>query len=330
MININNTSTDPHFNLALEEYVLKHLNSDEDYFILWQNKPSIIIGKNQNTIEEINQRYVKDNNIPVVRRLSGGGAVYHDFGNLNFTFIVHNDQKDVSNYKKFTEPVIKALNEMGVPAEFSGRNDITIDGKKFSGNAQYYYRNRLLHHGTLLYNSELTRLGEALNVRMDKITSKGIKSVRSRVTNISEYLKEVYDINVFKTLLLNNIQANQATQGKEYVLTDEDYNNINKIMENRYSSWEWNYGLSPDFNVQKSRRFEGGLLDIRFDVVKGAIEKIKIFGDFLSRRDIADIETRLVGIRYEESDILNLLKDMDLHDYLGLLTIDDLIECLFY
>jgi len=330
MIKINNSSNDPHFNLALEEYVLKALNPKEDFVILWQNRPSIIIGKNQNTIEEINQKYVKDNNIPVVRRLSGGGAVYHDFGNLNFTFIVHNNKKDVSNYKKFTEPVIKALNEMGVPAEFSGRNDITIEGKKFSGNAQYYYRDRLLHHGTLLYNSELTRLGEALKVRIDKITSKGIKSVRSRVTNIADYLEEVYDIKHFKELLLSKIQEGFNSLGKEYVLNEEDYKNIYQIMKSRYATWEWNYGLSPDFSIQKSKGFEGGLLDIRFDVSKGAIDKIKIYGDFLSRRDVAGLEEKIVGLKYEESEISESLKDFELNDYLGIITLEDLIECLFY
>ena len=326
MIRINNNSNDPHFNLALEEYVLKALNPREDYVILWQNKPSIIIGKNQNAIEEINQKYVKDNCIPVVRRLSGGGAVYHDFGNLNFTFIVHNNKKDVSNYRKFTEPVIKALNEMGVPAEFSGRNDITIEGKKFSGNAQYYYRDRLLHHGTLLYNSELTRLGEALNVRMDKITSKGIKSVRSRVTNIADYLEEVYDIKDFKELLLNKIQEGFNSLGKEHVLNEVDYKNINDIMNSRYSTWEWNYGLSPDFNIQKSRRFEGGLLDVRFDVSRGTIEKMKIFGDFLSRRDIAELVDKIIGLKYEETEIFEALKDYELRDYLGSINLEDLIK----
>lgn len=330
MININNTNTDPHFNLALEEYVLKQLDPKEDYVLLWQNRPSIIIGKNQNTIEEINQQYVKDNDIPVVRRLSGGGAVYHDFGNLNFTFIVHNDKKDVSNYKKFTEPVIKALNEMGVPAEFSGRNDITIEGKKFSGNAQYYYRDRLLHHGTLLYSSELTRLGEALKVRMDKITSKGIKSVRSRVTNIADYMPEVYDINVFKSLLLQHIQRGFNTLGQEYVLTEEDYKKINEIMASRYATWDWNYGHSPDSTIQKSRRFDGGLLDIRFDVAKGAIDQLKIYGDFLSRRDVSELEKKIIGLRYEESEIYEALKDFQLHDYLGIITLEDLVECLFY
>lgn len=330
MIKIENNSTDPYFNLALEEYVLKYLNPQKDYFILWQNSPSIIIGKNQNTIEEINLAYVKENNINVVRRLSGGGAVYHDLGNLNFTFIVGSDKKDVNNYRRFTEPVIKALNQMGVPAEFSGRNDITIDGKKFSGNAQYYYRDRLLHHGTILYNSELTRLQEALNVKTDKITSKGIKSVRRRVTNIADYMEKTYDINEFKALLLKHIESEQGSTGMEYELTEEDYFKIYDIKKNRYITWEWNYGLSPDFNLQKVKRFEGGLLDIRLDVSKGTIEKIKFYGDFLSRRDISQLEGKLIGSRFEEEELRALLKDYELYDYLGAISLDEVIECLFY
>lgn len=190
MISIRNESKDPHFNLALEEYVFYNFDPNEEYVILWQNEPSVIIGRNQNTIEEINAKFIKEHNINVVRRMSGGGAVYHDLGNLNYTFIINSDKDVISNFKKFTEPIVSALAKLGVKAEFSGRNDITIDGKKFSGNAQHYANNRLLHHGTILFNSDLAVVQEALNVKIDKLKSKGVKSVRSRVTNVYPYLKE--------------------------------------------------------------------------------------------------------------------------------------------
>ncbi|GAB6087014.1 lipoate--protein ligase [Alkaliphilus crotonatoxidans] len=327
---ISNNHTDPHYNLALEEYVLKHLDPQEDFVILWQNRPSIIIGRNQNTMEEINAEYVKKNDISVVRRLSGGGAVYHDFGNLNFTFIVKNDQDSVSNYRKFTKPVIDALNRIGIPAEFSGRNDITIEGKKFSGNAQYYYRNKLLHHGTLLYHSELTRLQEALKVRADKISSKGIKSVRSRVTNIADYMDRIVPINEFRDLLLKYIFEYQQQTPQEYILTDQDQQGILEIMNNRYMTWNWNFGESPDFHIQKSKRFTGGLLDIRFDVQQGKISQLKIYGDFLSSSDVSGLEERLTGLTYEETAITDGLKDLELSNFLGQITLDELIECLFY
>src|SRR5690554_1895283 len=190
MYTIINRSTDPRYNLALEEYVLKYLDTTEDIILLWQNEPSVIIGRNQNTTEEINATYIKEHNIHVVRRISGGGAVYHDFGNLNFTFVTNNLRENLNNYRKFTEPVIQALNELGVPAEFSGRNDIVVEGKKISGNAQSYHKNRMFHHGTILFNANLEMVAKVLQVSADKIASKGIKSNRSRVTNILPYLKE--------------------------------------------------------------------------------------------------------------------------------------------
>ena len=197
--------TDPRINLAIEEYALKSLDINETYLLFYINKPSIIIGKNQNTIEEINTDYVESQGIHVVRRLSGGGAVYHDLGNLNFSFITKDDGDSFHNFRKFTEPVIAALQKLGVNAELSGRNDILAEGRKISGNAQFSTRGRMFSHGTLLFNSEMDHVVSALKVRKDKIESKGIKSIRSRVANISEFLTEEIDIETFRSLLLKNI-----------------------------------------------------------------------------------------------------------------------------
>ncbi len=196
---------DPSVNLAIEEYLLRNFSGDDEILLFYINEPSIIIGRNQNTLEEINHEYVDAHNIHVVRRLSGGGAVYHDLGNLNFSFIAHNRPENVHNFKKFTGPVVQVLRQMGVSAEMSGRNDILVEGRKVSGNAQYISGKRMFSHGTLLFDSDLSCVAEALNVKMSKITSKGLKSVRSRVANISEFLSEPITLEQFRRRLLEGI-----------------------------------------------------------------------------------------------------------------------------
>jgi lipoate---protein ligase len=233
--------TDPQINLAIEEYALKNLDINETYLLFYINEPSIIIGKNQNTIEEINTEYVESNSIKVVRRLSGGGAVYHDLGNLNFSFITKDDGESFHNFRKFTEPVVVALKKLGVNAELSGRNDIEVGGRKISGNAQFSTKGRMFSHGTLMLNSEIENVVSALKVKKDKIESKGIKSVRSRVANISEFLTEKLEINEFRSLLLKNIFEGQE-EIPEYVLTEEDWEKIHQLSKERYQNWEWNYG----------------------------------------------------------------------------------------
>ncbi len=308
--------TDPRINLAIEEYALKHLDIDETYLLFYINRPSIIIGRNQNTIEEINTDYVEKNDIIVVRRLSGGGAVYHDLGNLNFSFITKDDGDSFHNFRKFTEPVIRALNKLGVKAELQGRNDIVVDGRKVSGNAQFSTGGRMFSHGTLLLNTELENVAKALKVKKEKIESKGIKSVRSRVANISEFLPEPMTIEEFRSFLLKNIFEGEE-KIPEYVLTEKDWEKIDEISRNRYQKWEWNYGKSPKFNVQHSKRFPIGSIDVRLEVDKGIIQNCKIYGDFFGVGDVADIEKRLTGVRYDREAMAEALKDVDLKHYFG-------------
>ena len=320
--------TDPQINLAIEEYVLRNLDENESYLLFYINEPSIIIGKNQNTIEEINTEYVEKNNIKVVRRLSGGGAVYHDLGNLNFSFITKDDGDSFHNFLKFTEPVVKALQKMGVNAELSGRNDLLAEGRKISGNAQFSTKGKMFSHGTLLFNSEMDHIVSALKVRKDKIESKGIKSVRSRVANIIEFLKEPMTIEEFRSELLKNIFEG-VKEIPEYVLTEEDWKNIYKLSEERYQNWEWNYGKSPRFNLQNSKRLPVGLIEFRLDVKKGIIEECKIFGDFFGVGDVTEIEKLLEGVQYERTAITDRLKDIDVKHYFGNVTLDDIINIIY-
>ncbi|MFD0048788.1 lipoate--protein ligase [Actinomycetes bacterium NPDC127524] len=320
--------TDPQINLAIEEYALKNLDINETYLLFYINEPSIIIGKNQNTIEEINTDYVEKHGIKVVRRLSGGGAVYHDLENLNFSFITKDDGESFHNFLKFTEPVIKALGKLGIHAELSGRNDILAEGKKISGNAQFSIKGRMFSHGTLLYNSDMNHVVSALKVKKDKIESKGIKSIRSRVTNIADLMENPISIEEFRSLLLRYI-FEDAGEIPEYVLTEEDWKNIHELSKSRYQNWEWNYGKSPKFNLQHSHRFPAGSIDVRLEVNKGIIEDCKIYGDFFGVGDVQDLEERLKGIRYEKAAIESALDDIQVSHYFGNISKEDLINLIY-
>src|SRR5690606_26750952 len=268
MIFIDNEGVnDPRINLALEEYALRNFNPGVDYLLFYINEPSIIIGRNQNTLEEINFNYVDKNGIHVVRRMSGGGAVYHDFGNLNFSFITNHDVKSLNNFGKFTEPVTKVLNQMGVPAILKGRNDVVVHDKKISGNAQFSTGKRMFHHGTLLLDSDLSEVAKALHVKMSKIESKGHKSVRSRVANISEFLEKPIDIQSFRTLILKGLD-NEGEVYETYRLTKQQWQDVFKLRDEKYGTWGWNYGSSPKFNIKRTKRFPIGEIDLRIFVEK--------------------------------------------------------------
>ncbi|MGJ7910273.1 lipoate--protein ligase [Neobacillus sp. LXY-1] len=320
--------TDPQINLAIEEYALKNLDINETYLLFYINQPSIIIGKNQNTIEEINTEYVEQNGIIVVRRLSGGGAVYHDLGNLNFSFITKDDGESFHNFRKFTEPVISALKKLGVNAELSGRNDVEVEGRKISGNAQFSTKGRMFSHGTLLFNSEMENVASSLKVKKDKIESKGIKSVRSRVANISEFLTERINIEEFRSLILKSIFEGQS-EIAEYVLTDEDWEKIHQLSKERYQNWDWNYGKSPKCNLQHSHRFPVGSIDVRLEVNKGIIENCKIYGDFFGVGDVSEIEAKLKDIRYDKGEIEKALADVTISHYFGNITKEEFLNLLY-
>ncbi|MCL6632803.1 MAG: lipoate--protein ligase [Alicyclobacillus herbarius] len=320
---------DATLNLALEEYALTTFDINETYLLFYSMHPTVIVGKNQNTLEEINTDYVREHGVTVTRRLSGGGAVYNDEGDLSFSFITKNDGNSFHNYRRFTDPVVAALRDLGVPAELSGRNDILVEGKKVSGNAQFASRGRMFSHGTLMFDVNLDNVAKALNVRREKMESKGIKSVRSRVTNIRPYLKRDMDIREFRQVLLERIFAGQPEIPLR-PLTDADWRAVEDLANRRYRNWDWVYGQSPPFNVQNSAYFPGvGLIDVRLHVVAGRIEHCRIFGDFFGERDIAELEQRLIGVRYDADDLAQALADTNLFPYFGKLEKPELLRLLY-
>ena len=322
----NQNQTDPRINLAIEEHLLRNVRLEEPILLFYINAPSVIIGRNQNTLEEIDPDYVEAQGIHVVRRLSGGGAVYHDAGNLNFSFIT-NGKEDLHNFAKFTDPVIRVLNDLGVPAELHGRSDIFVAGKKVSGNAQYLTRNRMFSHGTLLFDSNLEELLRAINPRQVAIESKAVQSIRSFVTNIRDHLPESMDIQQLKEAILRGVFDGGPVA--TYALTDDDWAQIEQIRAERYATWEWNIGRSPRFTVQKSERFPIGKVDARIDVERGRIKQVKLYGDFMGRREAAELEAQFVGKRYERGALAAVLQQIDITDYLGDLPWSDLLDLLY-
>lgn len=321
-----NSNNDPAVNLALEEYCVRNLDvENEMYLLFYINKPSVIIGKHQNTIEEINKQFVDKNGIQVVRRISGGGAVYHDFGNLNFSFITKYSPEFFHNFEKFTKPLVETLREMGVEAELGGRNDIVVGGRKISGNAQFTNLKSMFSHGTLLFNSNLDDVVQALNVKMDKIESKGIKSVRSRVANISELLSESITIHDFKERITNSIFKEYESLPL-YILTDSEWEKVHKLSEQKYRTWEWNFGRSPEFNIQKVNRFEFGQIDVRIFVKDGEIQEIKFYGDFLGYGDSEDVGNKLKGVLFKDEEVESVLKNTDLKYYFGNIELKDFVK----
>ncbi len=326
MLCIYHESTDPYFNVATDEYILKHI--DEDCFMLWRNDNAIIVGKYQNTLSEINYDYVKAQNIAVVRRLSGGGAVYHDLGNLNFSFTQAGENSNLSDFEKFTRPIVDVLQQLGANARFEGKNDLMIDGMKIAGNAEHIFKNKILHHGCLLFSSEMRNVSEALKVNPVKYIDKAVKSVPKRVTNISDHLRTRITIEQFTRKLMEHV-ISIYPNCRPYTFTPEDLRRIKELRDKKYATREWNYGNSPNYNFKKAIRTKGGLLEMNLDVKKGIIEQAKIFGDFFSEKGIVEIEEALVDTAHEENAIRQVLSGFPIEKHFRNITIDDLITAVF-
>ena len=329
----NGNNYDASLNIALETYLVENRLVDEPILLFYINDPSIIVGRNQNTIEEVNQAYVEEKGIRVVRRMSGGGAVYHDRGNFSFCFI-KDDDGSFRDFASFTQPVIQALHKMGAKgAELKGRNDLLIDDKKFSGNAMYAKNGRMTAHGTILFDADLEEVTKALKPRKEKFESKGIKSVRSRVTNIKPYVLPEYQkltTEEFRDLLLLEIFGVESRdQVKEFKLTEADWAKVREIQAERFGNWEWNYGQSPAFAIQMSQKFPFGFVDFRFNVEQGVIKEVKVYGDFFGLGDISDVEDALVGVRFEREAVNQVFENLDFNKYFGRVTAEEILTLIF-
>jgi len=325
MLLIINDSSNAYYNLAAEEYLIDHF--DEDVVMLWRNDNTVVVGKNQNTIEEIDSQYVEEKGISVVRRLTGGGAVFHDMGNVNYTIIQAHREGLFSNYDYFTTMVRNFLKTLGVEAVLSGRNDLLIDGKKFSGNAQCVRHGRMMHHGTLMFSSDVKDISGALTPNQKKIESKGVKSVSSHVTNISTHMEHPESMDTERFMLrLYEYYLKNYPEAVPYRLSQDDKDAIQKLVDEKYSTWAWNYGALPAFAVSASRKYDFGLVDVRLNVKRGRIGDIRIYGDYFGIRNISEIEERLKDAEYRQDNIAEVLQTFDLEEYISGMTAEELTE----
>ncbi|WP_321279894.1 lipoate--protein ligase [Marinifilum fragile] len=320
-------SNDPYYNLACEEYLLK--NYDEDFFFLYINQDSLVVGKHQNTLAEINLDRVNEENIPVVRRLSGGGTVYHDFGNLNYCLIKKGEKGKLVDFKSYSSPIIQALQKLGVNAKFEGKSDLTIDGKKFSGNASHVYKNKVMQHGTMLFSSDLKRLNQLLKVNPLKFTDRGVRSIRSRVTNISEYLSSPISISEFANKVIQEF-ALTYPNSKLFTFSDEDITTIENLKTDKFQTWEWNYGYSPNYKFEKICNYPSGqILEIEMQIEKGIITELYISGNCIKTKDFHCFIETIKGSNHINSLIYSRLNDMDLDLYFNKLGSKELYQLFF-
>ncbi len=332
MIYLETNSTDPAYNLAFEQYLLEHRLSG-DYLLLWQNDKTVVVGQNQNVFEEIDPDYAKAHGIRVVRRMTGGGAVYHDRGNLNYSFITDHREEDEYEAERFTIPVVRALRELGLNAESSGRNDILINGKKVSGTAERIFQDRVLHHGTLLFDSDPAVIGAVLRPDPEKFSSKSIKSVRSRVGSIKEELEKAgisLTLEEFWAKLLeafrNEIPQLSCGSAASSFLKPEELAAIEALKTEKYESYEWTYGRSPKYSFRNRKRFPGGSVEIRADVSDGLIQELRFFGDFLGQASVQPLEQALAGTRFEENAVSEVLSRFPLSQLFGTISKEELLS----
>jgi len=316
----------PYFNLASEEYLLK--NFQEDLLLLYRNTPSIVVGKHQNTLAEINLPYVQEKEILVARRISGGGTVFHDLGNLNFAFFTSGKEGDLVDYKRATLPIVKALKVMGLEVSLGKRNELLLKKLKISGTASHVFKQRVLHHGTLLFSSEMGNLSAALKTVKDRFTDRAVKSVPSRVTNIRDHLPEQMEVELFQERILE-FMLRTYNDARSYTFSESDIKQIEVLRDSKFSTWEWNFGYSPKYQFCQSISFKTGQLDLHMNVEKGIIKELKIVGDFSSQKDVAILEQMLVGCIHDPETIRNKLSEINVSSYISGLENEELLMGMF-
>ena len=328
MIFYESDSHDPYWNLAMEEYVFHSLPREQDYFLLWQNDNAVIVGKFQNSVAEINTEYVEAHGIRVARRLSGGGAVYHDLGNVNYTFIADAGNMEELNLHAFCEPLEAALRKLGVPAQISGRNDVLVDGMKCSGSSQYLRRGRVMHHGCVMFDTDVSVLSQALNYRPEKYVSRNsVESVRSRVTNISSYMDGSVTVRQFMDLLKTYMAEGRDLEPR--TLTAEDRAAIRKLRDEKYSTWEWNFGASPKYDATVSEYVEGcGFIELSYNVEDGIIRDFCSQGDYFGAIDAEDLRGRLVGTAIRRDTLEKALEGTVIEKYYAGLSKEKFLDLL--
>lgn len=324
MITIPNNNNDPALNLAMEEYILTGMELEEPVLFFYVNAPSIIIGRHQNTLEEIDLSFVREHDIRVVRRCSGGGAVYHDLGNLNYSLICPGDTRASSDFSVLLQPILDALHELGLPAEKSGRNDLTLNGAKFSGNAYYHNRSGSVLHGTLLFDSDLSVLSRALRPDPEKLRSKGVRSVRSRVTCIRPWLPQISNTDELREAIIRHFALSNELTTRSF--TKKDLENTDALAENRYRNDYWTYGESPAFNHRCRIHHPGGTIDFRADVRDGAVNSARFFGDYFCSGDISVLECALRGIRWDKEALSKALTSAGWESFFPQLQIEEFIR----
>ena len=320
---LQNNSTDPHFNMAFDEFCLEQLHADEPVFYLWQNRPSVIIGLNQSAYAEVNLKYLAEKGILLARRVTGGGAVYHDLQNLNYTITgrIRDLEKD---YPAYLETMLRALRALGVPAELSGRNDILVEGRKCSGYAKRVSKDRLMIHGTLMYDVDIDTLTKALSVPGSKLSAAGVASVRSRVANLKEYLPELPDIHAMQAAL----QELMAAGDGEIQLTGSQLAQIEADAAGKFRTWEWNYGRSPVAGFRVRRKFSCGTVEAGFSLKGGCIDSLRFGGDFLGNLAPDRIEKALEGCRYTREALEDALQKEPVEDCFDRLSVPELCALL--
>ncbi|MFI3271346.1 MAG: lipoate--protein ligase [Pseudomonadota bacterium] len=304
------SSTDPTFNLALEESLFQKLNpNSQGIFLLWQNAPSVIVGRHQNTAEEVSTDYAKVHDIAVVRRMTGGGAVYHDAGNVNFSFLEWRDTVGSINFHEYLQPIQAALAELGLDVQFSSRNDLEVEGKKISGSAQVRKANKILHHGTLLINVNTEVLSQVLTGSPEKYQSKGIASMRARVGNMADFWRKGTTMQDLYAVLMRHCAQQVIALPKEFAESAE------KLANEKYRTWAWNYGHAPAFTHSFAKRFAWGKVECCLDVRKGIIQNCQLFGDFFAQQDAQDLETCLLGCEHRKDAVAERLSALDMRVY---------------